>query len=78
MRLLGRSNLVGCQVAPTDRMVILTWGVYTILVDIGISLRWLIAPADRTVILTCRVLLIPRFPEAMKVNVPEGLPIYES
>jgi len=58
MRSLGRSNLVGCQAAPVDRMVILTCGVYTISVDLGISLRWLTTPIDRTVILLCGVLLI--------------------
>jgi len=60
MRSLGRYNLVGCQSAPADHMAILTCGVYTILVDLGLSLRWLTAPGDRTVILTCGVFLIQR------------------
>jgi len=38
MRSLGLSNLVGCQAAPVDRTMILTCGVYTISVDLGISL----------------------------------------
>jgi len=33
MRPLGRSNLISCRAAPTDHMVILAWGVYTISVD---------------------------------------------
>ncbi|AES76506.1 transmembrane protein, putative [Medicago truncatula] len=58
MRSLGCSNLVGCQAAPVDRTVILTCGVYTISIDLGLSLRWLTALVDRTVILTCGVLLL--------------------
>jgi len=54
------SNQVGCQVAPSDRTVILTCGVLLSQLIIGLSLRWLTAPADRTVILTCGVMLIQR------------------
>ena len=57
---LGRSNQVGCQATPIDRTMILTCGVYCISVDLGLSLRWLTAPAGHTVILTCGVLLIQR------------------
>jgi len=35
---LGHSNIVGYQFAPADRTVILTCMVYTILVDLGLSL----------------------------------------
>jgi len=49
MRQLRRSNLVGCQAAPADRALILMCGVYTISVDLGLSLRWIIAPVDLTV-----------------------------
>jgi len=56
MRLLGHSNLIGCQAAPDDRMVILTCRVYTISVDFGLSLQYLVAPAGHTMILTCGVL----------------------
>jgi len=38
MRPLGRSNLVGCQDAHADRTVIRMCGVYTISVDLGLSL----------------------------------------
>ncbi|AES99418.1 transmembrane protein, putative [Medicago truncatula] len=55
---LERSNLVGCQATPAVRTMILTYGVYTISVDLGLSLRWLIALDDRTVILMCVILLI--------------------
>jgi len=60
MRPLGRSNLVGCQATPADRTKILTCGVYTISVDLGLSLRWLTASANRTVIHMCGVLPIQR------------------
>jgi len=43
MRPLERFNLVSCQAAAVDRMMILIFGVYTISVDIGVSLRWLTA-----------------------------------
>ncbi|KEH38365.1 hypothetical protein MTR_2g069820 [Medicago truncatula] len=49
--------------------------VETLLTYFGLYLRWLTAPTDRTVILTCGVLLIQR---AMKAKVPLGLSIYES
>jgi len=54
------SNLVGCQVAPVDRTVILTCGVYTISIDLGLSLQWQTVSGHRFVILTCGVLLIQR------------------
>jgi len=53
--------------------------VETLLTIFGLSLRWLTAPANRTVILTCGVLnLLSVFPKVMKVKVPLGMPIYES
>jgi len=60
MRTLERSNLVDFQVAPADRTVNLMCEVYTISFDLGVSLRWLTAHVDRTVILTCGVFLIQR------------------
>ncbi|AES60203.1 hypothetical protein MTR_1g042230 [Medicago truncatula] len=60
MRSLGRSNLIGCQVAPADHTVILTCGVYNISVDFGLSLQCLVAHTGHTVILTCGVLLPQR------------------
>jgi hypothetical protein len=45
------------------------WGL-TLSVDLGLSLFYLVVLADRTVIL--------RFPQAMKVNIPEGFAMYES
>ncbi|KEH27826.1 hypothetical protein MTR_5g041445 [Medicago truncatula] len=73
IRSLGRSTIVNCQNAHAHQCMI-----YTISVDLGISIQWLIALADHTVILTCGVLRIQRFPKAMKANVPEGFPVYES
>jgi len=58
MRSLGHSNLAGCQVALADRTMIHTCGVYTISVNLGLSLGWLSADVDRLVILTCGVMLI--------------------
>jgi len=85
MRPLGHSNIVSCQAGPADHMVILTYGVYTISVDLGISLQCWVAPTGHIVILTCGVLLprrqlkhrlyigIPKFPKAMNANVPKGI-----
>ncbi|KEH33903.1 hypothetical protein MTR_3g053630 [Medicago truncatula] len=56
MRSLGRFNLIGCQVAHVDHTVILTCGVYTISVDFGLSLQYLVAPVGHTAIVTYGVL----------------------
>jgi hypothetical protein len=81
MRQLGRSNLIGCQAVPADHMVILTCRVYTISVDFGLSIQYLVVPAGHTVILMCgdttskvinRIYIgISKFPKAMKANVPK-------
>jgi len=39
IRPLGCSNLISCQAVPVDHTVILTCGVYTISVDLGLSLQ---------------------------------------
>jgi len=60
MRPLGRSNLICCQDAHVDHMMIISTGVYTILVDFGLSLQCLVAPTGHTVILMCEILLPQR------------------
>ncbi|KEH29836.1 hypothetical protein MTR_4g052640 [Medicago truncatula] len=78
MRPLGRSNFVSCQAAPVDRMMILTCRVYTIFVDLGLSLRWLTAPAHRILIFTCGVLLIQRFYSVLVMSPPKYLLLWST